>query len=344
MEETAGKAGRNRTGDGAPFRVAFFVVPGYSMLALSAAVEPLRSANRQMAERCYEWRIVALEPGRIAAGNGIEVAAGEGVSEAAAADLTVVIASLDVEEYREARLFAWLRRLQAQDRMLGAVSNGALLLARAGVLGRRRATIHWEMRARLAEEFPDLDVCGDLYCWDRGVMTAAGGTAALDMMLALIDRRQGRTVAADVAEQFLHGPMRQSTCVQRQDVAWRYQVTDPRLVAAIRLMERCLSEPLRIGRIAEMVGISERQLERQFQLKFAQSPSDFYMGVRLKAARERLVSSTDSLDRIAEQAGFSSPGHFSRSFKAWSGESPSVIRKRGAKVRVGSVQELGEPR
>lgn len=344
MEDATGEraAGPGGAGPDRPFGVAFLVVPGFSMLALSSAVEPLRSANRRMGVRRYDWRVVACAPGPVPSGNGLELTAALGVREAPSADLTIAVASLDVEDYREAAVFDWFRRLQGAGRLIGAISNGTLVLARAGVLGARRVTVHWEMERRLAEEFPDLTVCPDLYCWDRGVLTAAGGTAALDMMLALIAERDGREVAADVAEQFLHGPPRDSTARQRQDVAWRYRVTDRRLISTLRLMEERLSDPLRIGRIAEAVGISERQLERLFVARFGQSPSDFYMALRLKAARGWLLTGSESLERIAERAGFSSTGHFSRSFKAWAGVSPSTLRRRG--TDVGRVQELGAER
>ena len=269
------------------------------------------------------------------------MAAAHGLEDTPASDLTVLVASLDVEDYGDARLYRWLRGRCDGHRMVGAVSTGPLILARAGLLGGRRATIHWEMQRRLAEEFPEVQVLPDLYCVDGGITTAAGGTAAMDMMLALISRREGRDVAADVAEQFLHGPVRAATVRQRQDVRWRYQVTDRRVVSAIRLMEESLAVPLRIARIADVVGISERQLERLFESAFGKKPSEFYMEIRLKQARLLLFQSTMPLEQVAETTGFSSPGHFSRAFKTRYGESPSTARRRREELNGGNMQEVG---
>ena len=119
-------------------------------------------------------------------------------------------------------------------------------------------------------------------------------------------------------------------------------MTDRRLISALRLMEERLSEPLRIGRIAEAVGISERQLERLFVARFARSPSDFYMELRLKAARGWLLTGSESLERIAERAGFSSTGHFSRSFKAWARGLALDLRRRGIGCRAGARTWRGE--
>lgn len=328
----------------APFSVLFFLLEGYSMMALSAAVEPLRSANRVLGRTSFAWSVAAERAGPVAASNGFEIQAHRGVADAPRASLTVVVASLGVEQYANRQVLAWLRRLKAEGRLIGAVSNGAMILARAGVVGGHRVTLHWEQADALAEAHPDVRVTRDLYCWDRGVVTAAGGTAALDMMLAIIAEREGFAPAAAVAEQFLHGRIRAASEAQRENVGWRFGVTDERVTAAIRLMEGACADPLRIARIAELSGISERQLERLFTAEFGRLPSEFYMEMRLKIARGWLLNTGDSLNDIAHRAGFSSLGHFSRSYKAHFGESPSVARRRRTPADGGFLQEYGDPR
>lgn len=325
------------------FHVVFFVVPGFSLMALSSAIEPLRSVNRLLGENRYVWTVAGDAVGPVAASNGLEVAATADAGNLPRAALTVVVASYDTESYHNPVLFRSLRQLRAERRLIGAVSNGTLLLARAGVLSSRQVTIHWETQRLLAEEYPDLEVVSDIYCWDKGILTAAGGTASMDMMLALIAEREGRDTAADVSDQFLHGPVRRSTEMQRLDVRWRFQVTDRRLVSAIRAMEDHKAEPLRIGQIAIVSGLSERQLGRLFMSEFGKSPSDFYLEIRLKAAKGWLLNSTEPMEGIAEKVGFSSLSHFSRSFKLWAGETPSAIRRRHRDKIVGRMQNIDGP-
>lgn len=323
------------------FHVVFFVVHGFSLMALSSAIEPLRSVNRLLGRERYVWTVAADTVGPVAASNGLEVAATADAGNLPRADLTVVVASYDAETYQNPVLFRSLRQLRADRHLIGAVSNGTLLLARAGVLSNRRVTIHWETQRLLAETFPDLDVVTDIYCWDKGILTAAGGTTAMDMMLALISDREGADAAADVSDQFLHGPVRQSTEMQRLDIRWRFQVTDRRLVTAIRTMEEHKSDPLKIGQLAIVAGLSERQLERLFTSKLGKSPSDFYLDIRLKEAKGWLLHSTQSMEEISEKVGFSSLSHFSRTFKGWSGESPSAVRRRHRSEVVGKMQKNG---
>ena len=165
----------------------------------------MRAVNRLTGSERYSWATAAERRGIVAASNGIEIPAQFGLSNMADADLTVVVASIFDPNFQAPKMFAWLRRLRAEGRMIGAISNGTVLLARAGVLGNRRVTTHWEMIRELEASHPNLNVTSDIYSWDRGVLTAAGGAAAMDMMLAVIMELDGEDLAFDVAEQFLHG-------------------------------------------------------------------------------------------------------------------------------------------
>lgn len=313
-----------------PLKVSYILIPGYSMLALSSAIEPLRSVNRLLGEKRYEWRVVAERKGAVPASNGLDVQAAHDLADPPYADLTILVASLGLETFRSNRLERHLRNLRACGRMVGGVSNATYLLAQADVIGSRQVTIHWESIERLRVQFPDLKVNADLYRIDDGLLTAGGGTASMDMMLELIDSREGRSVAAQVSDQFLHGRVRSSGEAQRNNLQWRYRLTDARLEKVIRLMEENLTRPIRITHLAAEIGLSERQFERLFKKSLQKSPSSFYMELRLVAAYRSLVTTTISLEEIADSMGFSSQGHFGRAFKNWCGKSPMEVRSRVA--------------
>lgn len=339
MKNLFGELGRPEH-DGS-LRVLFYLVDGFSMMAFSSAIEPLRAANRLLGRPRYVWMLAAERVGPARASNGIEIYAPFAVENAPTCDLIVVVASLFPTDYSNSTLFAWLRSLRAQGQMIGAISNGSFLLAKSGVLRDSRATIHWEMADQFAESFPDITVSSDLYCWDKGILTAAGGAAAMDMMLALILELDGEVIAMDVADQFLHGQIRPSSHLQRQDTRWRYQVTDKRVMDAIEIMKAHISDPVRIASIAQSVGVSERQFGRMFALAVGKAPSDFYLNLRLHEARSMLLGSTDTLENIAERCGFSSHAHFSRAFKAHYGTAPSNVRQNLVRGHVGFMQGDG---
>jgi transcriptional regulator GlxA family with amidase domain len=71
-----------------------------------------------------------------------------------------------------------------------------------------------------------VDPTRDLFCIDGERLTCAGGTAVLDLMLALIAEQHGQDTAAEVVEQLLHTRIREPGESQRMAVQWRYHVAD----------------------------------------------------------------------------------------------------------------------
>jgi transcriptional regulator GlxA family with amidase domain len=90
-------------------------------------------------------------------------------------------------------LVGYVRSAARTAELVGSTGTGALVLAAAGLLAGRRAAIHWA--------YADLlDSRGATYArepWveDGRLMTAAGGAAGIDMMLALLARLSGPSVA-----------------------------------------------------------------------------------------------------------------------------------------------------
>ena len=54
--------------------VAFLLVPSFSMIAFSSAVEPLRLANRIEGHEAFSWRVLSVDGKPVSASNGVEVA------------------------------------------------------------------------------------------------------------------------------------------------------------------------------------------------------------------------------------------------------------------------------
>ncbi len=309
-----------------PERVGFLLVPGFSMMALTTAAEPLRAANRISGRSLYDWSLLSADGAPVRSGSDFQLLCQPASARTQALDLVFVVASLDLEAYRDRGVFAWLRKLAARGVPIGALSNGTLILARAGLLDGYRCTIHWERLLALVEEQPNCIVERVLYCIDRDRMTAAGGVASLDLMLALISRKHGQQLTADIADNFLYGRFRSDSETQRMDVRWRYGVSDERMAKAVLLMEANITNPLPTGELAILVGTSERQLERSFNKIFGKGPAKFYMELRLKEAHKLLTQSTRSITEIALTCGFSSSSHLGQNYRLRFGVTPGATR------------------
>src|SRR6201999_1765635 len=119
-----------------------------------------------------------------------------------------------------------------------------------------------------------------------------GGTAALDLMLDMIARKHGQSLAVAVSEQFIHDRLRGRHDRPRMRLAQRLGVGNPKLIRVVAAMEANLETPLDARNLAALSGVSARQLERLFRSQLHDSPSNYYLRLRLERARQ-LLRQTD---------------------------------------------------
>ncbi len=310
-----------------PQRFAFILVPEFSMMPVTSAIEPLRLANRSAERQLYEWSMYSVDGQPVAASNGL-ITAVVGNLETVPAQATIVVCGgLNIQQHTDRRLIAWLRKVARRGNDIGALCTASHILAEAGLLEGHRCTIHWENLPGFAEAFPDINVTGSLFEIDRDRFSSAGGTSALDMMLSLISGQHGPDLAAEVAETILHSPVRHQNEHQRMSLPARIGARHPKLVSIIEQMEQNLEDPLSPSILARQAGLSTRQLERLFRRYLDRSPKRYYLELRLRKARSLLLQTDMSVINVALACGFSSPSHFSKCYRAFFGRTP--YRERG---------------
>ncbi|MDB6091025.1 MAG: transcriptional regulator, AraC family [Gammaproteobacteria bacterium] len=315
-----------------PLRIAFFLVPQFSMMSFAAAIEPLRSANRAAGWPLFEWLLASAQGEPVVASNGIPVAVSGPLHQIDKLDMVIVCAGLEIPAYPG--IYPQLRRLSRHGVLVGAISSGPFILAEAGLLNDRRCTVHWEYTEALRAKYPQLQVTQELYVIDRDVFTCSGGTAALDMMLHFVTQVAGAELARGVAEQFIHAQIRKQEDHQRLELHARHGIDHPKLVQAIGLMEAALDEPLDVAEIASRTRISTRQIERLFREHLGSSPKAFYLGLRAAKARTLLQHTLSPLRTIALECGFESTSHFSHAYKRVYGIPPTHERRSRASGAV----------
>ena len=315
-------------GDIRPEAVGFLLIPGFALLPYACAVEPLRAANVLSGRTLYTWRHFSPDGAPAAASNGVVIGAAPLTAEPAGIDTLFACAGGNPATFRHAPTLARLRQLDRQGVRIGGISGGAYVLARAGLLRNHRFTLHWEHAAAFAEEFPDLDLRRSLFEIDRNRPTCSGGTAALDMLHALIAQAHGPTLAAAVSDWFLQTEIRTGTTPQRLALRDRLGVRSEALLRALAAMEARLEGPCAPQQLAAAAGVSMRQLERLFRAELGCTPGEHYRRLRLERARQLARQTELPLAEIAAACGFGSTSHFSRRYRARFGVSPGADRSR----------------
>ena len=311
-----------------PKRFGFLLLPNFSLIAFSSAIEPLRMANWVSGEELYETVLISHDGEAVASSFGVQTLVNCSLANLPMLDAVFVCGASPIARTGNEAVIGWLRRQGIGPMGMGGIGTGSYILACAGLLKNTRATIHWWDLASLREEFPSTHVTNNLYEIDKNRYTCSGGTAAMDMMLFLIGKEHGMDLAASVSEQFVCERIRTSEDPQRIPLKARIGASQPKLIEAVTLMEMNIEEPLSTDDLAHHVGLSRRHLERLFKKHLQTVPSKHYLELRLEHARKLLRQSDKTILQIGLACGFTSASYFSTAYRNHYGLTPREERKR----------------
>lgn len=312
--------------DATTFRVGFLVVDKFTLVALATAIEPLRMANQLTGETLYQWRTVAADARPVCSSDGVEVAPDETIASDARYDMVIVVAGNDVTTSFSSRETNWLRRKAREKTTLGAVCTGAYVLAQAGLLDGYGCSAHWECLSALQEDCPRVNTNTQLFTFDRDRITCTGGDVPIHMMMNLVSMHHGQQLATAISDMLVCERIREGHEPQRLMMERQISVNQPKLAEAVQLMQANLEELLEFNRIAELIGMSRRQLERLFLGHLGLSPSRFYLKLRLEKSQHLLRQTARPIVEIAMMCGFISATHFSRCYRKYMGKPPRAER------------------
>ncbi len=322
----------------APLNFGFLLLPQFTMIAFTSALEPLRMANMLAGRTLYRWTVITADGQPVAASNGLRIEPDCAMTDAPPLHAVFVCGGINIHLATDKAAMSWLHKLAGRKTVLGGLCTGAYLLAKADLLNGYRSTIHWEQMASLREEHPQLIVSSELFEIDRDRYTCSGGTAPLDMMLHLIRAQHGTKLAAAISEEFVCERIRGPNDRQRMPLRLRLGTSQPKLVEAVTLMEANLEEPMSPDEIASHVGLSRRQLERLFQKYLHCVPTRYYLELRLARARQLLLQTNMPIVDVSLACGFVSAPHFSKCYRDFYGIAPRMERSKTEPHVLGRLQ------
>lgn len=307
-------------------RIGILPIDGFAAMSFAALTEPMRAANLLARRTLYDTVVYSVTGHPVQSSGAVLVMPQARVGDDERLDYLFVVAGGDPARFNDAGVTAWLTRLSRAGVPLGGVSGGPVILAQAGLMQKRRVTVHWEHAAALAEVSPHLVIERSLYVIDRDRVTCAGGSAPMDLMHALISQHHGPEFARQVSDWFMHTDIRPSGGPQRAGLLDRVGNNNPAILDAVEAMEGHVAEPLTLERLADMARVSPRQLNRLFTEKLGRPTMRYYRELRLDKAQSLLRNSPLSLTEIALATGFANSSHFSRAYTAKFGKPPSAYR------------------
>lgn len=305
------------------------------MACLTSMIEPLRAANEIAGQETFRWRLISESGDKIMSSAQVVFEPEGALSAAVPADM-IFLLSGPMSQFENARAGnAALRRMERSGTILGGISGGVFPLVKAGVMEGYRCSVHWCYEVAFKSEFPTMLAMDDVIVMDRRRYTASGAAAAFDLALRLIEDRLGTGIAQEVACWFQHPMMRGEGVQQLVPSRASPERGLPDLVArAVALFAERISDPISVAEVGEALQVTPRQVERAFKQATGQSPSHYYRGLRMDAARQLVLYSKDSMADVAAAVGYATATPLVSHYRTAFGVSPQEDRRRINAFRV----------
>ena len=304
------------------------VLPEVNLILVASVIEPLRAANRIAGRDLYRWTLHSPDGRPVETKSGIPVPVSGAFRPSREADPLFVLASYDWRRQATRELKVQLSRTARHRAFVAGIETGSFVLADAGLLDGYSATTHWEDFEDFARAFPQVAMARDRFVIDGKRITTGGSLPTLDLMLELIRRTHGYSMALEVSRLFIYEQERTRGDLLQMPSVGMARIVDPRVQAAVTLMEETVEAPIPLSRLARRAGISARRLQGLFVELMGVAPHEHYLALRLNAARRKVIETRASFADIAAETGFNSASAFSRSYRASFSESPSETRRR----------------
>ncbi|WP_233491783.1 GlxA family transcriptional regulator [Nioella nitratireducens] len=304
-----------------PRSVGVLLFPAFSNHCLANAVEPLRGANTLSRRTLYDWQFLSLDGAGVASSSGLTVQPEARLSNHPGGDYLLVMPSYDFERHATPATKRALRAAAGRFKTVVGLDTGSWLMAAAGLLDGRPATIHWDEMENLAESFPEVEVIEDRFVIDGTRITCGGTTTTFELMLDLIGQHHGALLRLEVAALFMHGE-----ADPRADPMLR--LPGDRLVqAAVSIMRRNIEVPLPIGEVAARLRLSQRGLEAHFAAETGMTPRAVYTALRLRAVQLLVERTSLGMVEIATRCGYTDASAMTRAFRREFGQPPTALRR-----------------
>ena len=316
-------------------RVGFIVPQRFQLMSL-AALTAFEIVNLPPADQRYDIHLLSQHGGPVRSSSGMTLqteAFGDPAFD------TVIVGSITEMDMpsSDATMIAFVQEAAKASRRIASICSGAFVLAEAGLLNGRRATMHWAHADSFRARFPDVRAEEDrIYINDGPVWTSAGMTAGIDLVLALIDNDLGPEAAKMVAKLLVMNQRRMGGQKQHSALLDMTPKSD-RIELVLAHIRQNLRNPLTIEELAAVASLSPRQFSRAFLGETGQSPAKAVERLRLEAARFMIEEGRHTVNVVAQETGFVDRERMRRAFLRTFGVPPEILRRNARREAVAAA-------
>ena len=311
--------------------IGVLVFPDFQLLDAAGPISAFEIAAR-FAGQQPSIRVLAVTPGPVRSSSGVEMLA-RGFNPSAAITTLIVAGGEGVRQAARCdKTLSFVRKLAKRGIRVASVCSGAYILAEAGVLDGRRATTHWQRTRHFVKTYPKIKLEPDrIFVRDGNIWSSAGISAGIDLALAMAAEDFGDEIAQQAARQLVLYHRRSGGQSQFSSLL-ELKASSGRFAPLLAWAREHLDAPLTVEDMAEQAGMSSRHFARAFIAETGTTPSKAVERLRIEVARQRVQSSSEAIERVAETTGFRDPERMRRAFIRAFGQPPQSLR-RAARAR-----------
>ncbi|MBD9416968.1 helix-turn-helix domain-containing protein [Pseudomonas sp. PDM16] len=312
-----------------------------SQASAALALEVLDAANRlaEPSERPFTVCVASLDGRPVNNALGYAMPVEAGLDTLDRTDLVLIPGFLFC--LREAlpafkRYRTWLRRQHQQGAVIASMCTATFMLAEAGLLDGVEATTHWAFAGLIRRHYPQVRLDERrILCEDGRLISSAGASAAMDLLLHLIRRFASRELAQQCSSYLLIDDVRREQSVY---VNWSMprDHADEAVLRVQDWMEANFAESCAIDELAERFGFGFRNFKRRFKEATGYAPLTYLQTLRLEKAKELLETTRLSFEVITNRVGYEDSNSFRRLFCQRVGISPAHFRRRFLRLPPGA--------
>jgi len=304
-----------------------------SQASATLALEVLDAANRLAAPSAVPFAVVVASLDGLPVKNALGRTMAVDIALDALDHTDLVLVPGFLFSLREAlpafgRYRDWLCRQHRQGAFIASMCTATFMLAEAGLLDGVQATTHWAFADLMRRRYPAVRLDERrILCEDGRLISSAGASAAMDLLLHLIRRFASRELAQQCSRYLLVDAVRSEQSVYIQWSMPRDHADEA--VARVQdWLESNFTAPVGIDELAERFGFGARNFKRRFKDATGYTPLAYLQALRLERAKHLLETTRLGFDAITTRVGYEDANSFRRLFCQRVGISPTAFRKR----------------
>jgi transcriptional regulator GlxA family with amidase domain len=306
--------------------IGVLIFPDFQLLDAAGPISVFEIANR-LAKTDVPIRVMAADPGPVRSTSGAEMLARKFGPPSAITTLIIAGGEGVEAAARNACTANFVKAVAKRGTRVASVCSGTFMLAETGLLDGRRATTHWQRTRQFLITYPQVKLEPDqIFVRDGNIWSSAGITAGIDLALAMVAEDHGDDIVEKTARQLVLYHRRSGGQSQFSSLL-ELKAPTGRFGPLLTWARENLDAKLTVEDLAERAGMSARHFTRAFIAETGSTPSKAIERLRIEVARQRVQSSSEAIERVAEITGFRDPERMRRAFIRAFGQPPQSLRR-----------------